>query len=90
MLIAGRSMGSCLSPRPYLYAMKVDFINPNILRELANRFPEGAQKARKRFSRFDKWLTGEDYLFDVPFGDFFLEKLPEITLPFEGGSKMIA
>ncbi len=78
--------------------MKVDLINPSILRELAQKFPESAQKARKRFSRFDRWLTGEDYptynqlvqlskIFDVPFGDFFLEKLPEIALPFEGGSK---
>ncbi len=78
--------------------MKVDFINPNILRELAQKFPEGAQKARKRFKNFDKWLAGEGYptynqlvqlskIFDVPFGDFFLEKLPEIKLPFEGGSK---
>jgi hypothetical protein len=78
--------------------MKLDFINPNILRELAERFPESAQKARKRFNCFDKWLAGEDYptykqlvqlskIFDVPFGDFFLEKLPERKLPFEGGSK---
>jgi transcriptional regulator with XRE-family HTH domain len=78
--------------------MKVDFINPSILRELAHRFPEGAQKARKRFKNFDKWLAGEDYptynqlvqlskIFGVPFGDFFLEKLPELKLPFEGGTK---
>jgi len=78
--------------------MKVDLISPSILRELAERFPESAQKARKRFKNFDRWLTGEDYptykqlsqlskIFDVPFGDFFLEKLPEIKLPFEGGTK---
>jgi transcriptional regulator with XRE-family HTH domain len=78
--------------------MKVDFINPNILKELAHRFPESAQKARKRFKNFDRWLAGEDYptykqlvqlskIFDVPFGDFFLEKLPERSLPFEGGTK---
>ena len=78
--------------------MKVDFINPNILRELAQKFPESAQRARKRFKNFDKWLAGEDFptynqlvqlsnMFDVPFGDFFLERLPEIQLPFEGGSK---
>jgi len=78
--------------------MKVDLINPNILRELARRFPEGAQRARKRFKNFDRWLAGEDYptyrqivqlskIFDVPFGDFFLDKLPQIRLPFEGGSK---
>jgi transcriptional regulator with XRE-family HTH domain len=78
--------------------MKVDLISPSILRELANRFPEGAQKARKRFKNFDRWLAGEDYptynqlvqlskIFDVPFGDFFLEKLPERKLPFAGGTK---
>jgi transcriptional regulator with XRE-family HTH domain len=78
--------------------MKVELISPNILRELAQKFPESAQKARKRFKNFDKWLAGEDYptysqlvqlskIFDVPFGDFFLEKLPQIRLPFEGGSK---
>jgi hypothetical protein len=78
--------------------MKIDFISPNILRELAQRFPESAQKTRKRFRNFDRWLVGEDYptygqlvqlskIFDVPFGDFFLEKLPQIKLPFEGGTK---
>ncbi len=78
--------------------LKIDLISPNVLRELAQKFPESAQKARRRFNRFDKWLAGEDYptynqlvqlakIFDVPFGDFFLERLPEITLPFEGGSK---
>jgi len=78
--------------------VKVELINPSILRELAQKFPEGAQKARKRFKNFDKWLTGEDYptynqivqlskIFDVPFGDFFLDKLPQISLPFEGGTK---
>jgi hypothetical protein len=78
--------------------MKVDLINPNILKELTHRFPESAQKARRRFRNFDRWLAGEDYptyrqivqlskIFDVPFGDFFLEKLPERSLPFEGGTK---
>jgi transcriptional regulator with XRE-family HTH domain len=73
-------------------------INPNILKELASKCPEGAQKARKRFKNFDKWLSGEDYptynqlvqlskIFDVPFGDFFLDRLSQIQLPFEGGSK---
>jgi transcriptional regulator with XRE-family HTH domain len=79
--------------------MKLEgIINPNILKELACKHPESAQKARKRFKNFDRWLTGEDYptynqlvqlsnIFDVPFGDFFLEKLPQIQHPFEGGSK---
>jgi len=78
--------------------MKVDLINPSILRELTQKFPESAQKARQRFKNFDKWLVGEDYptynqlvqlskIFGVPFGDFFLERLSEIRPPFEGGSK---
>jgi hypothetical protein len=78
--------------------MRVDFISPSILRELAQKFPESAQRARKRFKAFDRWLAGEDYptyrqivqlskIFDIPFGDFFLEKLPQIRLPFEGGTK---
>jgi len=78
--------------------MKVDLINPTILKELAQKFPESAQRARRRFKNFDRWLAGEDYptyrqlvqlskIFDVPFGDFFLEKLPQISLPFDGGTK---
>jgi transcriptional regulator with XRE-family HTH domain len=78
--------------------MKVHFINPNILKEIASKYPESAQKARKRFKNFDRWLSGEDFptynqlvqlakIFDVPFGDFFLEKLPQIRLPFEDGSQ---
>jgi transcriptional regulator with XRE-family HTH domain len=79
--------------------MKLDgLINPNILKELASKYPESAQKARKRFKNFDRWLSGEDCptynqlvqlakIFDVPFGDFFLERRTEIPLPFEGGSK---
>uniref|UniRef100_A0A7C5SXA5 IrrE N-terminal-like domain-containing protein n=1 Tax=Thermocrinis ruber TaxID=75906 RepID=A0A7C5SXA5_9AQUI len=78
--------------------MKVDIINPSILRELVQKFPEGAQRARKKFKNFDRWLLGEDCptynqlvqlskIFDVPFGNFFLEKLPQKSLPFEGGSK---
>jgi len=73
-------------------SVKVDIINPDIIRELATKFPEDAEKARKKYKSFDKWLRGEDFptynqllelskIFNVPFGDFFLEKLPEIEFP---------
>ncbi len=68
--------------------VKVDIINPNILRKLTAKHPKEKERARKRFKRFDKWLTGEDFptynqlvelskIFGIPFGDFFLDKLPE-------------
>jgi transcriptional regulator with XRE-family HTH domain len=83
--------------------LKVDTINPGIIRELADKFPEEAERARKKYKKFDKWLRGEAFptynqlvelskIFNVPFGDFFLEKLPEIEFPmphyrtFEEGS----
>jgi len=73
-------------------SVKVDIINPDIIRELATKFPEDAEKARKKYKSFDKWLRGEDFptynqlvelskIFNIPFGDFFLEKLPEIEFP---------
>jgi len=72
--------------------LKIDIINPDILRELAAKFPEEAERARKKYKKFDKWLRGEDFptynqlvglskIFGVPFGDFFLDKLPEIEFP---------
>jgi len=72
--------------------LKVDIINPAIIRELATKSPEDAEKARKKYKSFDKWLRGEDFptynqlvglskIFGVPFGDFFLDKLPEIEFP---------
>jgi len=72
--------------------LKVDIINPAILRELTTKFPEEAERARKKYKRFDKWVRGEDFptykqlvglskIFGVPFGDFFLDKLPEIEFP---------
>jgi hypothetical protein len=42
-------------------SIKVDIINPDIIRELATKFPEDAEKARKKYKSFDKWLRGEDF-----------------------------
>jgi hypothetical protein len=68
--------------------LKVDIINPNVLKELAEKFPEEAEKARRRYKRFDKFLTGEDFptynqlvglskIFGVAFGNFFLDRFNE-------------
>ena len=68
--------------------LKVDIINPSIIRELAEKFPDEAERARRKYKRFDKWLTGEDFptynqlvglakIFGVPFGDLFLDRLPD-------------
>jgi hypothetical protein len=37
--------------------LKVDIINPDIIRELATKFPEDAERARKKYKRFDKSLA---------------------------------
>jgi len=78
---------------PYMAKrLKVNIINPDIIRELADKFPEEAEKERKKYKSFDKWLRGEDFptynqlvglskIFGVPFGDFFLERLPETEFP---------
>ncbi len=73
---------------PMAKRVKVDIINPNILRELTAKYPEETEKARRRFKKFEKWLKGEDFptynqlvqlskIFGIPFGDLFLNKLPE-------------
>jgi len=72
--------------------MKVKNININILKELSNKMPKMAEKARQEFSKYDIWVSGDDYptykqlvklskIFHVPFGHFFLEKLPERKYP---------
>ena len=72
--------------------MKVENININILKELNNKMPELAGKARQVFSKYDIWVSGEDYptynqlielskIFHIPFGYFYLEKLPERKYP---------
>lgn len=72
--------------------MKVEYINVNILQELSNKMPQQAEKALEKFSKYNKWINGEDYptynqlvelskIFHIPFGYFFLEKLPERKYP---------
>lgn len=72
--------------------MKVENINIKILKELSTKMPEMAEKARQNFTKYDRWVSGEDYptynqlvelskIFHIPFGYFFLEKLPERKYP---------
>ncbi len=54
--------------------------------------PEYEIQIKEKFSKYDKWIKGEDYptynqlvklskIFNIPFGYFFLEKLPERKYP---------
>ena len=72
--------------------MKVKNINTKILLELKELKPDAYNKCKKKFPKLDKWISGEDYptynqlvelskQFNVPFGYFFLEKLPKYNLP---------
>ncbi|SDC86120.1 Zn-dependent peptidase ImmA, M78 family [Desulfurella multipotens] len=72
--------------------MKVTNINVNILEELSQRMPEQTDQAKNKFPKYDKWIKGVDYptynqlielskIFHIPFGYFFLEKLPERKYP---------
>ncbi|RAO99577.1 hypothetical protein PW5551_03645 [Petrotoga sp. 9PW.55.5.1] len=72
--------------------MKVTNININILKEILQRMPEKEIQVKKNFPKYDKWLEEKDYptynqlvelskIFHIPFGYFFLEKLPERKYP---------
>jgi Predicted Zn peptidase len=72
--------------------MKVTNINPGILKELLSKTPEARQAVKSKYPKFERWLKGDDYpthkqlvglskIFHVPFGYFFLEKLPERKYP---------
>ncbi|GAB4455000.1 MAG: ImmA/IrrE family metallo-endopeptidase [Bacteroidia bacterium] len=74
--------------------MKVININIDILKELSMKMPDLAEKARKRkdLNKYDQWIQGKDYptynqlvelskIFHIPFGYFFLKKLPERKYP---------
>jgi transcriptional regulator with XRE-family HTH domain len=72
--------------------MGVKQINPEILRELAKLKPNAYQYILKIYPQSDKWFSGESYptynqlvelsrIFNVPFGYFFLDKLPKYNLP---------
>jgi len=70
--------------------MKVTNINISILKELLEKMPEVVDVSE--YSKIEKWIKGDDYptynqlvelskLFHIPFGYFFLEKLPERKYP---------
>jgi len=72
--------------------MKVKNINTKILLELKELKPNIYYNCKNKFPQFDNWISGEDYptynqlvelskRFNVPFGYFFLEKLPKYDLP---------
>ncbi len=72
--------------------MKVTNININILKEILQKNPEYKIQVKKKFPKYDKWIKGEDYptynqlielskILHIPFGYFFLEKLPERKYP---------
>lgn len=73
-------------------SMKVTNININILKEILQRMPEKEMQVKKKFPKYEKWLEGKDYptynqlvelskIFNIPFGYFFLEKLPQRKYP---------
>lgn len=70
--------------------MKVTNINISILKELLEKMPGVVDVSE--YPKIEKWIKGEDYptynqlvelskLFHIPFGYFFLEKLPERKYP---------
>lgn len=72
--------------------MKVKNININILKEILQKVPEYEMQVKEKFSKYDKWMEGADYptynqlielskILHIPFGYFFLEKLPERKYP---------
>ena len=71
---------------------KITYFNPHILEKLASMKPNKAVIARQKYKNFNMWLEGKNYptynqlvelskLFNVPFGYFFLDKLPEYLFP---------
>jgi len=72
--------------------MKVKNINIKIFEELRVLKPDLYEKCKQKFPNFQKWISDEDYptynqlvnlskIFNIPFGYFFLEKLPKYDLP---------
>lgn len=68
--------------------MKVENINNKILEQIKEEYPDLWKKANNKYSKLDDWLLGKDSptynqlvklskIFHIPFGYFFLEKLPE-------------
>ena len=67
--------------------MKVKYVNPNILLELKEKNHETYNNLKQKFPDFDLWIEQKNYptyeqlleiseIFNIPFGYFFLEKLP--------------
>ena len=67
--------------------MKIKYINPNILLELKEKNIETYNNLKEKFPEFDLWIQQKDYptynqllelskIFNIPFGYFFLKKLP--------------
>jgi len=72
--------------------MKVKNININILKEILQILPKREKRLKKQLPEYTKWLEGKDYptyeqlvelsnIFSIPFGFFFLKKLPERKYP---------
>jgi transcriptional regulator with XRE-family HTH domain len=72
--------------------VKVKYINPEILKELASLKPDAYNRMRGKYPKSEKWLSGEDYptynqlielskIFNVPFGYFFFKELPKYEMP---------
>ncbi len=72
--------------------MKVKVLNPKIIKALIEQMPEQAEQARNKYPKLKQWAVGQDYptyrqlvelakKFHVPFGYFFLEKLPVFQYP---------
>lgn len=72
--------------------MKVTNINKDIINQLLEKLPEKKNEIEKKFPKYKKWIEGADYptynqlielskIFHIPFGYFFLEKLPKRKYP---------
>jgi len=72
--------------------VKVKYVNPEILKELASLKPDAYNRMRGKYPKSEKWLFGEDYptynqlielskIFNVPFGYFFFKELPKYEVP---------
>jgi len=67
--------------------MKIKIVSKNVLKQLLQRNKRKKNTIKKKFPNFQKWINNEDYptydqllqlsqFFNIPFGYFFLEKLP--------------
>jgi Zn-dependent peptidase ImmA (M78 family) len=72
--------------------MKVENVNINNIKELKNRMPERWDIVVRKFPKASAWIDGDDFptynqltelskIFHVPFGYFFIDKLPERKYP---------